>query len=177
MRVVNGVLQKNRVLPGIYGPIEIGSGRDDLLKKRVERQAEGRKRQWKDKRRNGVVHVGPKKAGIGIGALGLGEGLEKGGGVGVERGHGEGGRSEVKRARVVRSIDAVVQEEETRPFPEGGAELDGGVHRTDAEGEGVRDDIHGGGSLELGEEKGEGSEKREQIDRGAKRRGVASRLV
>ena len=57
----------------------------------------------------------------------------------------------MKRAWVVRRVDAVVQEEEARPFPEGSAELDGGVHRTHAEGEGVRDDIHGGGGLELGE--------------------------
>ena len=97
--------------------------------------------------------------------------------MGVEGGHGEDRGSEVKRTRVVRRVDAVVQEEETSPLSEGGAELDSGVHRTHAAGEGVRDDIHGGGGLELGEEKGEGSEKREQIDRGAQRRGVASRLV
>lgn len=72
--------------------------------------------------------------------------------MGVERRQGEGRGNELLRVEFMWVIHTVVKEKKTGPFAKGGAELNRGVHRTHASGEGMCDDIHGSGGLELGED-------------------------
>lgn len=74
-------------------------------------------------------------------------------------------------------IHTVVKEKKAGPLTKGSAELHSGVHGAHASGEGVRDDIHGSGGLELGEDVREGREKGKEVDRGTNRGNIASRLV